>query len=229
MGRHTLEGNPPIEVVLRRSGRAKRLSLRISRLDGRVTLTMPVHAQAREGVAFLEARENWLRGHLDQIAPIAPVQVGETVLYQGQPIPILLDPAAPATVTDTSITLRNADKTGAQVRALLKARARDQLAQASDEFAAQLGRSYTRLSLRDTRSRWGSCSSQGGLMYSWRLIMSPPAVLRYVAAHEVAHLAEMNHAPAFWAVVARLMPDYQTHRHWLRDHGDQLHRFDFGD
>jgi predicted metal-dependent hydrolase len=203
--------------------------LRISRLDGRVTLTMPPHAPAREGVAFLEAREDWLRGHLGQIAPVIPVQIGGTVMYQGQVIPIAQDLHAPARLSDDRIVLRAADRPGPRVRALLKADARDKLASASDEFAATLGRAYSRLKLRDTRSRWGSCSSQGALMYSWRLIMAPPEVLRYVAAHEVAHLVEMNHSPAFWAVVARLMPDYPAYRNWLRDNGDQLYRVDFGD
>jgi predicted metal-dependent hydrolase len=117
--------------------------------------------------------------------------------------------------------------TGPRVQAYLRAQARDRLAQACNHYATLLGRPYRRLTLRDTRSRWGSCSTQGDLMFSWRLIMAPPAVLDYVAAHEVAHLAEMNHSPAFWAVVARLCPDYAAHRHWLRDHGDTLHRVRF--
>jgi len=119
--------------------------------------------------------------------------------------------------------------TGARVQAFLKLRARDQLAAASDHYAQSLGRSYARLSLRDTRSRWGSCSSKGTLMYSWRLVMAPPAVLNYVAAHECAHLVEMNHSAAFWAIVAELMPDYATHRLWLRENGDRLHRVSFDD
>jgi predicted metal-dependent hydrolase len=90
-----------------------------------------------------------------------------------------------------------------------------------------LGRRFSRLSLRDTRSRWGSCSSRGGLSYSWRLILAPPDVLDYVAAHEVAHLAEMNHSPAFWALVARLCPGYQAPRGWLRREGAGLHRYRF--
>jgi predicted metal-dependent hydrolase len=117
--------------------------------------------------------------------------------------------------------------TGAQVKALFRLHARDALAAASDRYAHALGRTYARLSIRDTRSRWGSCSSQGTLMYSWRLIMAPPAVLDYVAAHEVAHLVEMNHQPAFWDVVAGICPDYATHRAWLRTHGDSLHRINF--
>jgi predicted metal-dependent hydrolase len=81
--------------------------------------------------------------------------------------------------------------------------------------------------MRDTRSRWGSCSSQGTLMYSWRLIMAPPEVLRYVAAHEVAHLAEMNHSPAFWQVVQTLYGAHHRERGWLREHGASLHKYRF--
>jgi predicted metal-dependent hydrolase len=90
---------------------------------------------------------------------------------------------------------------------------------ACDRHAAALGRQPRALSLRDTRSRWGSCTHDGRLMFSWRLAMAPPEVLDYVAAHEVAHLAHMDHSPAFWAATARLMPDYARHRAWLRAHG----------
>jgi predicted metal-dependent hydrolase len=118
---------------------------------------------------------------------------------------------------------------GVRAKAFLKTKARDELAAASDFYAAQLGKRYNRLSIRDTRSRWGSCSSEGVLMYSWRLIMAPHEVLHYVAAHEAAHLVEMNHSDAFWAVVARICPDYDRHRIWLKKNGDQLHRVNFGD
>jgi predicted metal-dependent hydrolase len=117
---------------------------------------------------------------------------------------------------------------GARVQAWLKALARDRLVQASDHYAARIGRSITRVTLRDTRSRWGSCTAEGALMYSWRLIMAPPEVLRYVAAHEVAHLVEMNHSNRFWAVVEGLYPGWQTQRAWLRSHGSALHGLRFG-
>ena len=117
---------------------------------------------------------------------------------------------------------------GLRAGAFLKHLARDRLTAASDRYATQIGCRYTRVTLRDTRSRWGSCTADGGLMYSWRLIMAPPEVLDYVAAHEVAHLAEMNHSPAFWAVVARLMPGYAARRRWLKQHGQSLHAHRFG-
>jgi predicted metal-dependent hydrolase len=229
MGHHTLHGNPPIEVALRRSTTAKRLSLRVSRLDGRVTLTIPKRARIHDGVAFLEERESWLRGHLSEIRELHVMQSTGTVLYAGRELPVIIGQSKRALLTETALHVPDAETAGTKAQAVLKAKARDVLAEASDRYAAAVGRSYDRLSLRDTRSRWGSCSSKGTLMYSWRLIMAPPAVLDYVAAHEVAHLVEMNHSPAFWAVVTRLYGDYTPPRRWLRENGDQLHRVQFGD
>ena len=229
MGRHTLEGNPPIEVSLRRSARAKRLSLRVSRLDGRVTLTLPQRSPEREGIAFLRGREAWLRGHLSQIAPANPVRIGGTVPFEGRDLAIRATPMRRARLETSQVLVPEDDAVAARVKALLRTAARDRLAAASDHYAAAVGKRYASLSLRDTRSRWGSCSSKGTLMYSWRLIMAPPRVLQYVAAHEVAHLVEMNHSPDFWAVVERLFPDYDVCRRWLRENGDQLHRVRFDD
>jgi len=120
-------------------------------------------------------------------------------------------------------------RVGARVRAFLKEQARGRLVAASERHATALGCDFGRITLRDTRSRWGSCSSRGDLMYSWRLVMAPPEVLDYVAAHEVAHLAEMNHSPAFWALVGQLCPGHRAPRAWLRAHGTLLHRVRFDD
>lgn len=229
MGCYILKGNPPIDVNLRRSARAKRLSLRVSRLDGRVTLTMPHHVRKNDGLVFLKDREAWLRHHLSTLAPIKKIRIGGTVPYEGRDMQIATTATGPARFSNEHIQVRADRPTGPQVKALLKQASRTVLAQASDHYAERLGVNYSRLSLRDTRSRWGSCSSVGTLMFSWRLIMAPPAVLHYVAAHEVAHLVEMNHSNRFWNVVEGLVPGYRTERQWLRDEGDQLHRLDFGD
>jgi len=229
MGHHTLQGNPPIDVILRRSARARRLSLRLSRLDGKVTLTMPRHAKDREAIGFLEEREDWLRKHLADVRPAQSVAAGGTVLLAGKETPIAVVPGKRAGLDEDGFHVPSTEMAGPKVKALLRSLARDQLAQASDDYAAVLGRSYSRLAIRDTRSRWGSCSHTGTLSYSWRLIMAPPEVLHYVAAHEVAHLEQMNHSPAFWEVVERLFGDHRPPRRWLRENGDQLHRIDFGD
>lgn len=230
MGRCVLEGNPPIAVALKRSARARRISLRISRLDGRITLTIPNGVAEREGVAFLREREDWLRGHLEQLGEVRKVGAGALIPVEGRLVRLEVVATRRIAISEEVLAVPGrAEDAPARAMAFLKARARDRLAEASDRHAAQIGRSYKRLTLRDTRSRWGSCSAQGGLMYSWRLIMAPPSVLDYVAAHEVAHLQEMHHGPAFWALVAQLSPDFEAQRSWLRREGDSLHRFRFSD
>lgn len=228
MGRHVLEGNPPIEVVMRRSGAARRLSLRISRLDGRVTLTLPRRTPDREGIAFLREREVWLRDHLGDMPEDRSVVLGGSVLIEGVEVPLRAGQGARPKLADGVLWLpAKPEVAAAKTQAFLKVLARDRLSAACDRYAAALGVPYSRLTLRDTRSRWGSCSTQGQLMFSWRLIMAPPEVLNYVAAHEVAHLQEMNHSQAFWDVVARLFPAHRSCRKWLKENGDRLHRVRF--
>ncbi|MGA8399465.1 MAG: M48 family metallopeptidase, partial [Stellaceae bacterium] len=104
----------------------------------------------------------------------------------------------------------------------LKALARRDFAGRARALATQLGKSVTRVGVRDPKSRWGSCSSKGALSFSWRLVLAPEPVIEYVVAHEVAHLVEMNHSPRFWKVVANLVPDSAGPRTWLRRHRAEL-------
>lgn len=224
-----LPGSPPVEITLRRSPRARRFSLRVSRLDGRVTLSIPLRAREDEALAFARQQEDWIRRALRDVPSVGAVALGETLPVEGILRRIEAGQGRFVRLEGESIQVPGTpEQAAARIAAFLKVRARDRLATASDRFAAQLGLPYATLTLRDTRSRWGSCTSAGGLMYNWRLIMAPPPVLDYVAAHEVAHLAEMNHSPDFWAVVARLYPGYQTPRRWLKTRGNELHAYRFG-
>lgn len=228
MGQLILPGNPPVEVNLKRSARARRISLRVSGLDGRVTLTLPKGVSDREGIDFAREKAGWLRGHLDRRAPVVTVGPGAVLPIEGELREVRMGPGRGVRLEPGAVTLAGAEETAARrLGAWLKALARDRLAEASDHYAARLGRDYGRLTLRDTRSRWGSCTADGGLMYSWRLILAPPEVLRYVAAHEVAHLAEMNHSQAFWDAVDRIHGPCKTQRRWLRENGAALHGYRF--
>ena len=223
-----LPGDPPIPLILRRSGRAKRISLRISQLDGRVTLTMPTRVAQREALAFARSRESWIRGHLSERGADISVGIGTELPLGGRMLQVVPGKGRKVQLGQDEIAVPGpSDRVAARLGAFLKEVARDRLAGACDDYAARLGRSYTRITMRDTRSRWGSCTSDGALMFSWRLIMTPPEVLDYVAAHEVAHLAEMNHSPAFWAGVERIYGPYRDARTWLRTEGNALHRYRF--
>lgn len=224
-------GPETIAIRLRHSARARRISLRVSRIDGQVTLTLPRQAKVAEGLAFAQTKAEWIAAALAQQPPSVTVAPGVALPVEGVARRIIMtDQRGPARLAKGELIVPGtAAQAAPRTRAFLRQLARDRLAAAADRHAAALGRPYHRLVLRDPRSRWGSCSSAGALMFSWRLIMAPPAVLDYVAAHEVAHLAEMNHSPRFWAVVAQLLPDHTAARRWLRREGSTLHRFRFED
>lgn len=226
MSSHKLPGNPPVALVLRRSARARRISLRVSRLDGRVTLTLPNGVPESEAVAFAESKSDWIRGHLDQRPQQHLVDIGSQIPIEGRLRHVVEGSSRRVALRDTEIAVPRAEASK-RVQSYLKQLARDRLVAASDHYAGLLGCGYDRITLRDTRSRWGSCSSTAGLMYSWRLVMAPPEILNYVAAHEVAHLAEMNHSAAFWTVVEQLYGPYAESRKWLRTEGNSLHSFSF--
>lgn len=227
----TLGAADPVVVELRASKRARRLSLRVSRLDGRVTLTAPYGANKDEAIGFATERLDWIRGHLEQAAPSEVPSVGSTLPFRGRTLTLERGTARVVEISGDSLLLppNSPQRDTIQAEMFLKEAARAALVAASDTYAAKVGRPYGRITLRDTRSRWGSCSSRGNLSYSWRLIMAPPEVLDYVAAHEVAHLVHMDHSRAFWAQVEAIFPGYQAPRKWLKDHGTDLHRYRFRD
>jgi predicted metal-dependent hydrolase len=228
MSAHHLPGDPPVPLILRRSARARRISLRVSSLDGRVTLTLPKSLPEREALDFAAEKEGWIRGHLSRQPEVVAVSFGTVLPVAGRALRVAQGHARGVRIVGEEL-LVGGKRPAKSLERYLKELARDHLAAASDDYAAQLGQPFSRLTLRDTRSRWGSCSSAGALMYSWRLILAPQEVLRYVAAHEVAHLQEMNHAPAFWSLVHTLYGDYRAPRDWLRKNGSQLHRYIFTD
>ncbi|WP_010141595.1 M48 family metallopeptidase [Oceanicola sp. S124] len=226
MGQHHLPGNPPIPLILRRSAQAKRISLRVSSLDGRVTLTLPRRVPEREALAFAAEKEDWLRHHLARQGAAEAVGPGTLLPVEGFPRQVVAGTRRGVRLLPDRIEVAGTAP-GPRLAAWLRELARDRLSAACDRHSAALGLPYARITLRDTRSRWGSCTQDGALMFSWRLIMAAPEVLDYVAAHEVAHLAEMNHSPDFWNVVTQLYGDYAPARAWLRREGNALHRYRF--
>ena len=214
------------QVRVRRNAAARRMTLRVSRLDGRVTLTVPPHVPDAQAEAFVAAKADWIARNLDTCPDRAMVGPGAIVPVRGVPHQIVAGRGKAARIADGRILAP--ERAGPAVAALLKGIARDRLSAAVDRHAAALSVAPARLSFRDTRSRWGSCTADGNLMLSWRLAMAPDAVADYVAAHEVAHLIRMDHSPAFWALVASLVPDWKRHRSWLHREGASLHavRFD---
>lgn len=223
-----LEGSPQVEVHLRRSARASRLSLRVGRTDGRVTLTLPKRATLREARAFAHTQAAWIRHHVTAAPRKQTPIIGGTLPVLGEVLPVVAGKTRVARLLpDAVLVPDDTAKVGPRVKTLLRTLAQTHLTEACARYATALGRDHGKITFRDTRSRWGSCTSRGDLMFSWRLVMAPWEVLDYVAAHEIAHLAHMDHSERFWAQVEALLPRYQPHRAWLKAHGAGLHAWDF--
>ncbi|MDO5604773.1 MAG: SprT family zinc-dependent metalloprotease [Paracoccus sp. (in: a-proteobacteria)] len=218
-----------IAVAIRRSARARRMTLRVARTGGRVVLTLPPGASLTAARDFAASKAGWLERTLAAVPGPQVVGEGARLPVAGQEVILRALPLSRVVLSAGVLGVPQGRPMGATVRAWLRHRAHVALREAVDRHAARLGRRPAALSLRDTRSRWGSCTHDGRLMFSWRLAMAPYEVLDYVAAHEVAHLAHMDHSPRFWAEVEALMPDHGRCRIWLRRHGAALQAWSFGD
>lgn len=219
--------DPAVRVRVVVSARARRFTLRLE--PGGAVLTLPPGVPMAEARMFLLRQADWLRGALARQPQALAVVPGLRLPVDGALVEIVARPGPRrAPIFEAGqLVLQGPGAPGPRVATWLKARARARLVPATQGYAAALGRRVTAIGFKDTRSRWGSCSTTGRISYSWRLAMAPETVQDYVAAHEAAHLAEMSHAPRYWAVLARLMPDYEARRDWLKREGGGLHRYRF--
>jgi len=213
-------------VSIRVSPRALRIALRIDAAERKVELVLPLGVPTSRGLRFLAAKQGWIAARLAALPQ--PVRFAEGVIIPVLGIPHRIrrehDPAAPAVaIRDGEIRVRgDPAHLERRVHDHLVAMARAEFADRARPLAARIGRKLARVGVRDTKSRWGSCSGRGNLSFSWRLIFAPEPVLDYVVAHEVAHLAEMNHGPRFWRLVDNLSPGSAAARAWLKRHRSQL-------
>jgi len=219
-------------VRVRRHGQARRYTLRIHAASREVVLTMPPRGSVRQAREFAQKHGAWIAARLRRLPDGAPFVHGAMLPLRGVAHRIDHRRDARGTVwTETRADERllcvagQAPHLPRRVQDYLKREAKRELEAASRQAALALGVEVKRVSVRDQSSRWGSCSSSGVLSYSWRLILAPPFVLDYLAAHEVAHLIEMNHSRRFWRLVERICPDMGRAKAWLDAHGADLHRY----
>lgn len=236
---------PPIERLLDVAGRAMPLTIRQNRQATRITLriepggralkmTIPAGLAVREVDAFLDRHHGWLAAKLSRFPEETGLRPGATVPLRGVPHRILhtgrLRGVTEALLEDGEPVIRVSgmeDHLGRRLSDFLKKEARRDLEALVKRHAATIRKPYAGIAMKDTRSRWGSCSHAGSLSFSWRIVMAPPSVIDYLAAHEVAHLREMNHGPQFWALCRSLCPHMDEAKDWLKRHGSMLHAIDF--
>lgn len=213
------------EVRVTRNPRARRISLRVDPADGAVALTVPWHVSVEEGLRFAKRQSDWLRARLERVPDATPFADGAEFELLGTRVRVRHEGRGPAKLAEGVLTVGgDAGFVPRRVRDFLKGEARRVLTAKSRECAARLGKTVKSVRIADPKSRWGSAARDGRLSFSWRLVLAPEFVADYVVAHEVAHLAFMDHSPRFWATVEELYGDPARAKAWLAANGAALHR-----
>lgn len=220
-------GEQVLPLVIRRHKKAKRICLRYNPTAHAISLTLPSNTHVSSGLAFLEAKSDWLIDTLEEMPRHKQIKPGVVIPILGNRIRIKHDARMRGWLLTDEMLLVSGDRDEfpERIKHALKKIAVGEIKTLAEHYASHIGKRVNRVTVRDTRSRWGSCSSTGNLSFSWRLVFAPREVMEYVVAHEVAHLKHMNHSAAFWSLVEYLCPDYEVAKEWLRLHGKHLYRF----
>ena len=217
-----------IPVRIEINPRAKRLILRLDEKKREAVAIAPSKRLVSDAARFASERVEWIEARLDLLPPEVRLKAGDRFMLRGRDCEITLEGEGRRArlIDGTPLKLclpGEPDTVGRRAERFLRKLAKEELSEAVETYCACLGVEARRVTVKDTRSRWGSCTSDGRLAFSWRLIMAPVEVLEYVAAHECAHLLEMNHSARFWSHVARCRPGWKKERAWLKRHGASLH------
>jgi predicted metal-dependent hydrolase len=223
-----LPGGRATNISVRRSNRARRIILRVVESEPGIELVVPKRVALREALKFADQKSAWFAARLAERPP-------GVAFVPGAVLPHI---SGELTLVPRTGTLRDAERTGAllvitgpehtfaaSVGHWLKEDARAAIRPQANSMAKEIRHKLRRIQIGDPATRWGSCSSTGTLSFSWRLVMAPAEVLEYVVAHEVAHLAELNHGKRFWSTVDLLVDDAAAPRRWLRTNGAKLRRY----
>ena len=236
-----------VPLTVKHNPRARRIIVRVDLTAGVVQVTAPSKRGLFRALDFAQEQADWIAARLDQVPPPVPFEAGAIVPFRGEdhlirhvgrrlPREMLarverhrggvyrIDAPAVGALPEIHVS-GDPEFIGRRVGDWMKVQARETLNESVLGYGARLGLRPARITVRDQTSRWGSCSPTRVLSFSWRLIMAPPFVLDYVAAHEVAHLRHMNHGQRFWSLVRKVIPDADPAKRWLEEHGPRLHRF----
>ncbi len=220
-GRHI-----PVNII--KSARAKNIKLKV-RPSGVVELVLPKRVSLKNGLAFLQSEQGWIANAVKDIEPSVAFEDGAVIPILGKPHTICHTPHSKRGVwaADGKILVSgDLPHLPRRVRDWIRREAKIQLTLKTTYYCSLIDEPVRRITIRDQKSRWGSCSSAGNLNFSWRLFLMPEEVLSYVVAHEVAHLRHLNHKKEFWDLTEKLFPEMERAKKWIKINGTSFHKYD---
>jgi predicted metal-dependent hydrolase len=227
-------GGKSVSVKVRLNPRARRLIVKVHPSTGEIAVVAPSERSVNRALDFARQEEDWIAGRLAKVPTPVTFEPGNSILFKGESYIIRMAPAERGGVWIDNDAAKPALRVSGRsehaprrIEDWLKREARKHVSRRVQAHATALDVKPRRITVRDAASRWGSCSTSGAMSFSWRLILAPNFVLNYVAAHEVAHLREMNHSRRFWRLVDQLVGPREAEeaQAWLRKNGSELHRY----
>lgn len=221
----------PENVRIKHSARARRLALRLDPKERIINLVIPKGVSLRKAHDFAKYHETWITKALMELPPAQPFEHERTIPILGADRIIHVEHDTNRKTTDIKLTpshlivKTNKDDPSCRIERFLKNLARDKLNEMAHAKAIDINKSIASIRIGDTKSRWGSCSEDGKLAFSWRLIFAPSLAMDYVVAHEVAHLIHLHHQKSFWNLCRDLSIDFIEGEYWMRNHGHELMRY----
>ncbi len=216
---------------IKSSKRARRLALRLDPIERIFHLTVPARCPMAKAYHFADSHEEWMLNTLNDLPEPCPFINGAIIPLCGKQTKIKIHLKPDAKITkiaqekDSLIITTNKNDPSSRIERYLKNQAKNILKEKSEEKAVTISKKIENITVRDTKSRWGSCSSEKTLSYSWRLIFAPPEAMDYVVAHEVAHLKHLDHSRAFWSLCRQLSDNFIDGQYWMQNHGHELMKY----
>ncbi len=219
----------PEHVIIKKSPRARRIALRLDPKDQRFHLILPKGISMRRAQRFAEEHEGWMQEKLRDLPTRIEFRHGTALPILGKRVTIHISkkkfrPAICIEGRKLLVSENDADTAG-RIERFLRKFVQAELEILSREKAARIRKKVKSVTVRDPKTRWGSCSSSGALSYSWRIVFAPYVALDYLVAHEVAHLRHMDHSDKFWALCEDLADNYEAGHAWMRENGQELRRY----
>lgn len=217
----------PLKII--KSARARKLTLRIDTKERMAVLTLPRYCAQKKAVEFITHHQEWIKSSLAQIPEAKSFQNGDKISLFGQEVIISHEPSRRlgAKLENTKLIVSGEKEfINRRVKDYIKKKAEEEFGKRARRYAQKLGVTIHSITIKDTKSRWGSCSTLNNLNFSWRVALAPNYVIDYLMAHEVSHLLHHDHSPNFWQTVKNLNADYEKGEKWLKDHGKELYSYE---
>lgn len=217
------------DIRVIKSPRARKLILRVDNKDRIPVLTVPRYCSSKKAIEFVRRNQEWLDKCLEKLPKARRFAHGDQISFFGKTLTVIHTPEARSGVVAICDEIHISGQPEFLHRRLIdfiKQKAKDKFFTLSQKKAEKIGCKINSISIKDTKSRWGSCSNRGNINYNWRIALAPDFVIAYLVAHEVAHLRHPDHSDAFWTCVRQLCPQYVKGRNWLKEHGKDLYLYE---